>query len=59
MSDVTNYKDLLGRYMAASADFVKSIPADVIKESDGASEALSEMTRVTVEMLLLRVRDLR
>jgi len=57
MSDVTNYKDLLGRYMAASADFAKSIPDDVIEESDGAAEALLEMTQIAIEVLLLGIRE--
>lgn len=58
MSDVTDYKDLLGRYMVASADFVDSIPDEVFEEIDGASEALNEMTKIAIEVLLLRVREL-
>lgn len=56
MSDMTDYKDLLGRYMAASVDFIDNIPDEVIEESEEASEALAEMAQIAVEALLLRVR---
>jgi len=59
MSDVTDYKDLLIRYMAASANFAENIPDDVIEESDGATEALLEMTQIAIEALLLRMRELQ
>lgn len=58
MSDMTDYKDLLGRYMAASVDFVDSIPDEVIEESYGASEALNEMIKIAAEVLVLHVREL-
>lgn len=58
MSDVTDYKDLLVRYMEASVDFVESIPDEVIDESDGASEALGEMLMIAAELLVLHVREL-
>ena len=58
MSDMIDYKDLLGRYMAASTDFIDNIPDEVIEESDGAFEALSEMTEIAFEILLLKLREL-
>lgn len=56
MSDMTDYKDLLGRYMTASVDFIESISDEVIEESEEASDALAEMAQIAVEALLLRVR---
>lgn len=58
MSDVTDYRDLLARYMTASLGFIESIPDEVIEESEEASEALAEMAQIAVEALLLRVREL-
>lgn len=58
MSDVTDYKDLFTRYTDASADFVASIPGDVIEESDGALEALANMIQISIEALRLKVREL-
>jgi len=59
MSDVTNYMDLLIRYMTASVNFAENIPDEVIEESDGAAEALDEMTQIAIEALLLRMRELQ
>lgn len=58
MGDVTDYRDLLIRYMTASANFVSSIPYDVVERSEGASDALHKMTVIAMEVLILRVGEL-